>query len=174
MIVNKAKEYAFEKHNAINHRRKYKDLPYTVHLEGVVNILNLVTDDEVLLAAAWLHDVVEDTPTTDGDIRAVFGNEIADVVWEVTNPSKEVEGTRAYKKEVDRLHLATVSNRAMTLKLADTIHNMSDIADWELDKAKIFLNEKRELLKVLDRGDALLLELANIVLKTAYMSLDNR
>ena len=58
-LPNRAKVYAREAHQRIDQRRKYSNLPYHVHLEAVAKLVATVTDDEEMIAAAWLHDVVE-------------------------------------------------------------------------------------------------------------------
>jgi len=65
--------------------QKYGEQPYSVHLEDVVRRIKQITDDPELIAAAWLHDTVEDSPVvTIDDIRQLFGTRVADVVWAVT------------------------------------------------------------------------------------------
>jgi (p)ppGpp synthase/HD superfamily hydrolase len=65
--------------------QKYGEQPYSVHLEDVVRRVKQITDDPEIIAAAWLHDTVEDSPVvTIDDIRQLFGTRVADVVWAVT------------------------------------------------------------------------------------------
>ena len=59
-LIYKAKLFAISAHDSINHRRKYTDEPYHVHPERVAKILMSETKDEEIIAAAWLHDVIED------------------------------------------------------------------------------------------------------------------
>jgi hypothetical protein len=72
-LVHRAMRFAKETHQRIDQRRKYSNQPYAVHLEQVAKITASVTDDKEMIAAAWLHDVVEDTPATLDDIEHEFG-----------------------------------------------------------------------------------------------------
>ena len=65
--------------------------------------------------------------------------------------------------------LAKVSDDAQTIKLADLISNGKDIAINDPKFAKVFLNEKRQLLEVLDRGDPALMKKAKNILDTYFM-----
>ena len=60
--------------------------------------------------AAWLHDVVEDTPTLLEDVESAFGKSVAYLVDCLTDVSKPSDGNRAVRKEIDRQHLAKASS----------------------------------------------------------------
>ena len=77
-LVEKAKQFATTAHKRINHQRKYSSQPYTAHLSAVAKTVASVTDDEEMIAAAWLHDVVEDTPATIYEIEKDFGAAVAE------------------------------------------------------------------------------------------------
>ena len=68
-LVRRAREFATSAHKRIGHRRKYSQQPYDAHLKAVANLVAEVSDDQQMIAAAWLHDTVEDTPATHHDIR---------------------------------------------------------------------------------------------------------
>ncbi len=63
-LIERAKVFATQAHQRIDQRRKYNNQPYHVHLEAVAKLVASVTDEAEMIAAAWLHDVVEDTPAT--------------------------------------------------------------------------------------------------------------
>jgi guanosine-3',5'-bis(diphosphate) 3'-pyrophosphohydrolase len=91
------------------------------HLARVIATLReYEVDDPVLLAAAWLHDTVEDTDTTIDDIRREFGDDVADLVWRLTDEPG--------KNRKERHHLTHVKIRgrveAVRIKLADRIANV--------------------------------------------------
>jgi flavin-binding protein dodecin len=91
------------------------------HLARVVaNLRNYGVTDPVLLAAAWLHDTVEDTATSVEDIRREFGDDVADLVWRLTDEPG--------KNRKERHHLTHVKIRgrpeAVRIKLADRIANV--------------------------------------------------
>jgi hypothetical protein len=90
-LVEKAIQYAILAHSRVNHLRKYNQQPYGIHLKAVAKLVSSVTEDEVVIAAAWLHDTVEDTPATFEDIEKEFGTEVMELVKEVTNISREFD-----------------------------------------------------------------------------------
>ena len=152
-LVNTVICFATEAHQRIDHRRKYSNQPYAVHLERVAKTVASVTDNEEMIAAAWLHDVVEDTPATLDDIERNFGSSIASLVRELTDVSKPSDGNRAVRKSIDREYLAQASDRAQTVKLADLIDNCTDITKHDAAFARVFLDEMGALLDVLTKGD---------------------
>lgn len=152
-LVDRARVYATEAHQRINHRRKYNNEPYHVHLSAVAKLVAGVTEDEQMIAAAWLHDTVEDTQATLGDIEAAFGVPVAELVEELTDVSKPGDGNRIQRKQIDRRHLAQASRRAKTVKLADLIDNCKDITRHDPRFAQVYLSEMNELLDVLQGGD---------------------
>lgn len=155
-LVVRAKIYASEAHSRINHRRKYSLEPYDVHLKDVVTILSTVTDEEEILAAAWLHDIVEDTPATFLNLEQEFGPSVAQLVSEVTDVSIPANGNRATRKALDRAHLAKASWQGKTIKLADLIDNCRDICSHDPEFAKVYLTEMSALLEVLSDGHPVL------------------
>lgn len=166
-VVAKALDFATKAHG--NQVRKYTGEPYTNHLVEVMNIVRTVKSDDSMLAAALLHDTIEDTSVTEADVKKEFGDRIAQLVVELTDISKPEDGNRATRKAMDRDKLAKVSDDAQTIKLADLISNGKDIAINDPKFAKVFLNEKRQLLEVLDRGDSTLMKKAKWILDTYFM-----
>ena len=152
-LVDRARIYATEAHQRINHRRKYNNEPYHVHLSAVAKLVASVTYDKELIAAAWLHDTVEDTQATLEDIEETFGMPVAELVEELTDISRPGDGNRATRKRIDRLHLSQASKRAKTVKLADLIDNCKDIIRHDPRFAQIYLEEMNELLDVLADGN---------------------
>ena len=152
-LLSRARDYATTAHSRINHKRKYTGQPYQVHLKAVAQILRQVTDDEKLLAAAWLHDVVEDTEATHHEIEKAFGKEVASLVYQLTDISRPGDGNRAYRKALDRAHLAEASRSAKTIKLADLIDNTRDICKHDEKFAHVYVHEASALLEVLGDGD---------------------
>ncbi len=153
-IVDQAREYAIAAHSRINHRRKYSKQPYSDHLSAVAKLVATVTDDRETIAAAWLHDVVEDTTVTLTDVEESFGRTISGLVDELTDISRPGDGNRAARKKIDLDHLARASPRAQTVKLADLIDNCVDISKNDPRFALVYLKEMEALLEVLTDGDA--------------------
>lgn len=81
-----------------NQRRKFEDAPYMVRPIRVAHIVAEYTDDANVIAAAMMHDVLEDTDVTTEEMRGVFGNTITDLVLEVT----DVPGRRWKSKGAQR------------------------------------------------------------------------
>lgn len=164
-IVMRASAYARAAHGSINQRRKYSDEPYIVHPEAVARTVASVTEDVAVIAAAWLHDVVEDTPITIDQIVEEFGDDVATLVLEVTNVSRKEDGNRARRKEIDRLHVAKAQPRAKTIKLADVIDNLSDIENAGPSFADKYVREKERQLEVLIEGNDQLFHRAQELVK---------
>jgi guanosine-3',5'-bis(diphosphate) 3'-pyrophosphohydrolase len=142
-IILQALAFAARKHR--DHRRKDPDhSPYINHLIEVAEILYRVggVRDTALLAAAVLHDSIEDTLTAPEEIRAQFGQEVLDLVLEVTDDK------RLPKAERKRLQVEHAPNRSLPakqLKLADKICNVRDILrnpppDWPLERCQEYLD----------------------------------
>lgn len=163
--IIKAKEFAKKAHTSIGQVRKYTNEPYFVHCEHVATLVSQVTDDEDMICAAFLHDTVEDTPTTIEDIQKEFGSRVAQFVSELTDVSKPSDGNRAIRKAIDRNHTANASAEAQTIKLADLIDNTDTITKYDADFAKVYMKEKEELLKVLTRGHRNLWNVANAIVE---------
>ena len=138
-----------------------QNLPYYTHLENVADLVASVTSDEEVIAAALLHDVLEDTTTVHSELTEHFGLQVADLVNEVTDVSTKADGNRATRKGMDRDHLANASADGATIKLADLCDNSKDIMRHDPQFAKLYLTEKRALLEVLKVGNSTLWEMAN-------------
>ncbi len=151
-LISAARRFAIEAHERIDQRRKYTGEPYWVHPQAVARLVASVSDDATLIAAAWLHDTVEDTPVTLADIRRQFGERVAVLVSDLTDVSRPEDGNRALRKRIDRQHSARAHADAKTVKLADLIHNTESIVDHAPEFAHVYLAEKALLLEVLTEG----------------------
>ncbi len=128
--------------------RRGKGFPYIVHPLEAVEIAATMTPDQELLAAAALHDTVEDTDVTLEQIRAEFGDRIASLV--ATESDVMVEGTSKAdswhaRKQAAIDRLASASRDAKIVALGDKLSNMRAIARdyaeqgdalWNLFRAK--------------------------------------
>ena len=159
-IVDRARVFATAAHAAVGQVRKYTFEPYIVHPAEVVSIVRSVPHTDVMVAAAWLHDTVEDTGVTIETIRAEFGTEVAELVGWLTDVSRPEHGNRAHRKALDRAHSAAAPAEAQTVKLADLISNTRSIMAHDVAFAKTYLEEKRLLLEVMTKGDATLMAVA--------------
>ena len=155
-IVEKALAYATDAHGSINQIRKYTGEPYIVHPVEVMEIVKSVPHTDEMLAAALLHDTVEDTDVTLNDIEREFGSDIAELVSSLTDISKPSDGNRAKRKEIDRMHTANAPAAAKTIKLADLISNSDSIVKYDKHFAPVYMREKAQLIEALKEGDSTL------------------
>lgn len=148
--------FAFEKHSEIGQKRKYSGRHYIVHPAAVADLVREVPHTQQMLAAAWMHDTVEDTTATLEEIHEIFGKEISALVEMLTDISKPEDGNRRTRKEMDRRHTAKASPQGKTIKLADLIHNSKSIISEDPGFAKVYMQEMMDLLEVLKEGDSTL------------------
>lgn len=149
-LLDKAIIYAVKAHSGVE--RRGKGFPYIVHPMEAVEIVATMTPDQELLAAAVLHDVVEDTPTTVEDLRAEFGDRVASLV--AAESDIEIDGMSDAeswhtRKQVAIDRLAAAPRDAKMVALGDKLSNMRTIwRDWLAkgdDLWKIFhVTEKSE------------------------------
>jgi len=169
-LLFRALEFAVRAHHG--QRRKYSDTPYAWHPIRVAAILQTIEPDNTdLIAAGFLHDTLEDCRDTVSfdTLARRFNDTIANLVEEVTNVAPWKCGSRDVRKAREREHLAKASADGQTLKLADTIDNISRIARCPKQFADVYMAEKRMLLPVLDSGDLTLHAWADTIL-TDYFS----
>ena len=148
--VLKALLYATYKHRG--QKRKGSGKPYVTHPIAVAKIVyksTISTTESV--TAALLHDVVEDTDTTTLDIYHMFGSEVATIVDRLTDP--EMKGTRKTRKDASRERIANSGDIVQTIKLADMLHNLSDVNALPPKFAKLYKAEKTEALRDFTLGD---------------------
>lgn len=149
-IIDKAKHFAFKHHQGQD--RKYNGMPYISHPERVARKISTHPfAGDNLIAAAWLHDTIEDCEYVSADtIEQEFGEHIARIVIELTNTSKCLTHlSRSERKELDRCRLEYASQSAKLIKLADRIDNLHDMRLAPEKFAKLYRKESLLLLGVL-------------------------
>jgi len=162
-ILEKVRDYAARSHGA--QQRKYTPDPYIVHPVRVMEICSRYTKDTAVLAAALLHDVLEDTPVSKGEMYAFLCTIMEDpeaartigYVIELTDVyiKKDFpQWNRRQRKEKENIRMAAISSEAQTVKYADIIDNSLEIPVHDPGFARVFLYECRTLLKNMERGDA--------------------
>jgi len=166
-LVDLARLFAEHYHGIIDQRRKYTGDLYIVHPAAVVKIVKTIPHTKEMLAAAWLHDVVEDTPATIEEVRGTFGRKIALLVEMLTDVSRLEDGNRMKRKAIDRAHMAEGCAEAKTIKLADLIDNTRSIVSHDPKFAKVYLAEKALLLEVLRDGNSMLWNMAHELMVNA-------
>lgn len=133
-LLDRAIKFAVDAHH--NTERRGKGFPYIVHPLEAVEIVATITPDQELLAAAALHDTIEDTDVTVEQIRAEFGDRIADLVHaesdQFTEGVSEEDSWHARKQAaIDRL--AAASHDAKIVAMGDKLSNMRAIwRDYQL------------------------------------------
>lgn len=166
-LVERARAFAWGAHSGMGQMRKYSGQPYAVHCADVVRIMldhaeNPITAEQI--AAAWLHDVVEDTQVSLDTISLEFGSAVAEMVSDLTDVSRPGDGNRRVRKNIDLQHSAQASAASQTVKLADLVSNAPSITEHDPGFARVWLKEKASLLDVLVRGDPGLMSKARQVL----------
>ena len=128
-LLDRAIVFAVKAHAGTE--RRGKGFPYIVHPMEAVEIVSTMTTDQELLAAAALHDTVEDTPVTVEQIRAEFGPRIADLVASESDTFEEgvsEEDSWHARKQAAIDRLAKASHDAKIVALGDKLSNMRTIA----------------------------------------------
>ncbi|HJS19451.1 MAG TPA: HD domain-containing protein [Anaerolineales bacterium] len=141
-LILKALRYSAEKHS--DQRRKNAEAsPYINHPIQVTEILWTIGDvrDTTLLLASILHDTIEDTDATPQEIKEEFGEEVLDLVLEVTD-DKNLPKKARKQNQIETAPLK--SRNAKMLKLADKISNIGEIIDspprdWSLKRRQEYL-----------------------------------
>ena len=148
-LLLKALAFAADKHR--DQRRKDAEAsPYINHPIALAEVLageGRVADVEVL-AAALLHDTIEDTATTFEELEGQFGARIAAMVAEVTDDQKL---PKAERKRLQIVHAAGLSAGAKLVKLADKICNLRDVAmrppaKWDLQRRREYFDWARQVI----------------------------
>lgn len=152
-LVSRALSFATEAHTSVEQIRKYTGEPYINHPIEVMGIVKTAAHhNDVMLAAALLHDTIEDTPVTREDVEREFGAEVAQMVWDLTDQCHE--GNRAARKAAEAARLGTISPDAQTVKLADIISNTASIVAHDPGFAMEYLREVLRALEAMTQGDA--------------------
>ena len=142
---------AFAAHKHRDQRRKDAEAsPYINHPIALAQVLageGGVSDLEVL-AAALLHDTIEDTATSGEELGREFGERIAAMVAEVTDDTKL---PKAERKRLQIEHAAQLSEGAKLVKLADKICNLRDVADrppakWDLQRRQEYFEWAKRVI----------------------------
>ena len=126
-LILKAAYFAAKKHR--DQRRKDEDAsPYINHPISVAKIISEIgnVEDPEVLAAALLHDTLEDTETTVEELIDNFGQRVCSLVQEVTD-DKTLPRLQRKQRQID--HANEISEGAVLIKLGDKISNVTDIAN---------------------------------------------
>lgn len=127
-VLLAAKAYALAQHRG-QHRPNATREPIGCHL---AEVSSYVTDEgapELVIAAAWLHDVIEDTPATPADLEARFGADVARLVAGLTDPEPLRRLPLAKRKLAQAKRLEAQPPEVKLIKLADQLSNLKSVID---------------------------------------------
>ncbi|WP_417596612.1 HD domain-containing protein [Oceanospirillum sp.] len=171
-LVERARQFASDAHGRHEQVRRYTNEDYIVHPQAVAERVAEFLPEPEVLAAAWLHDVVEDTDVDLDEIRHLFGDDVALLVEQLTSGPHSDDLARAERKLLDRMQLQQADKRAKTIKLADIIDNTNTIAERDPEFAALYLPEKYAMLQVLKQGRPELFALARQIIEEGLQQLD--
>jgi guanosine-3',5'-bis(diphosphate) 3'-pyrophosphohydrolase len=142
-LVLLAADFAARKHR--NQRRKDRDAtPYINHPLALARLLWVKgrIRDPIIIAAALLHDTIEDTKTTRVELIRHFGTKVAGIVAEVTDNKRLHKNTRK-RRQIE--HAPHLSRNAKLVKLADKTCNLQDVAasppaEWSLKRKREYFD----------------------------------
>lgn len=136
-MMIRAIHFASEKHRAQLRKGKL-NTPYINHPIKVAYILKTIgkIHDDEILAAAILHDVIEDTDATYSDLKNIFNEKVATIVLEVTD---EKDAPKPERKQSQIDNASKLSSEARLIRIADKICNIQDVCgadapDWDYDR----------------------------------------
>jgi GTP pyrophosphokinase len=133
---------------AHQHQRRSSGESYINHPIAVARIVADIGLDDISLAAALLHDAVEDTEITIADVERSFGPEVASIVDGVTKLERlQFDSKEAQQAATMRKMLVAMAKdlRVLVIKLADRLHNMRTIAGRPLDKQRSIAQETLDI-----------------------------
>lgn len=148
LLLTRAMSFAADQHTG-QRRKGAAAEPYVNHLAEVADLVARATEgcDPALVAAAILHDTIEDTGATYEEIVRRFGPDVADLVAEVTDNKSLLKEERKRLQVVNAPHK---SSRAKLIKLADKISNLRAIAasppaDWSAERQRDYVAWARQV-----------------------------
>jgi len=157
-LINKAKLVAHTAHEAVGQVRKYTGEPYWVHTDAVARTVAAFGGSVAQQQAAHLHDTLEDTKLSFGLIEAEFGTEVAILVHELTDlftSENYPKQNREWRKAQEAARIATISDDAKLIKLADLYDNTFSIVAHDEGFAITYLKEKARVIKGLNINNPL-------------------
>lgn len=121
-IIERAREFAKEVHK--EQKRKINGEPYFTHVDQVAKILSNAGFSDIVVAAGYLHDVIEDTSVTKEDLLAFFGNDVVELVLQNTE-NKELKWEERKGATIQKATNASLETKALIA--ADKLNNCEDL-----------------------------------------------
>jgi GTP pyrophosphokinase len=144
-LICRAFEFAYHLHEG---QSRASGEPYIAHPVAVAGLLRDLGGSSVMIAAGFLHDVVEDTEITPDEIESQFGTEVRRLVEGVTKLSKFNFSSKTERQAENfrRMFLAMAADiRVIVVKLADRLHNMRTLEHLSPQKQRSISQETREI-----------------------------
>ena len=140
-IESKARKFAIKAHKG-QVRKSDKDKPMIIHPINVANILKEYDFDQNVISAGYLHDVVEDTKYEIENIKKMFGEDIASLVWGASEEDKSLSWEERKKHTIEKTKTLDLRHKAVIC--ADKISNLEDLRIlYELNGESVFSSFKR-------------------------------
>ena len=148
-IAEQAESFARQRHANLFRPNKAKQ-PKIIHLAEVVALARKIGASENAIAAAWLHDVVEDTPTSLQEIEDLFGKDVAILVDGLTDPPDYSSKPLVDRKALQAERLRQKSDEVLIIKLCDQISNVRSVyddppLDWDAPKSLDYILGARKI-----------------------------
>ncbi len=165
MTTRRDRLFRFVKEAHENQRRKYTDEPYYKHLESVYNIAKVYCKDLLLYEYCICHDLFEDTKIDKDELERVLHLSGYDYRERLSIIYTTLELTDQYTKEdypkhnrkdrkfMEAVRLGDTSELAQSVKYADLIDNLRDIVPYDKEFARIYVEEKKQLLQLMRLGN---------------------
>jgi GTP pyrophosphokinase len=147
--VRSAKKFAEEKHKGQKRFGKGED--YIVHPDHVARIVHEVKHSHKiadLIVSAYLHDTVEDCGVRIEEIKEKFGDLVAELVKELTNDEEMIKIMGKEDYLIDKM--IDMSSWGLIIKLADRLHNVSDLNDTNKKWSKDYAIQTKHIIKELE------------------------
>lgn len=144
-LICRAFQFAYSLHEG---QMRKSGEPYIAHPIAVAELLRDLGGDSEMIAAGFLHDVVEDTPTTPEDIEVMFGKNVRQLVEAVTKLSKFNFSSKTERQAENfrRMFIAMAQDiRVIVVKLADRLHNMRTLDFLPPEKQRLIAEETKEI-----------------------------
>ena len=140
-IESKARKFAIKAHKG-QVRKSDKDKPMIIHPINVANILKEYDFDQNVISAGYLHDVVEDTKYEIENIKKMFGEDIASLVWGASEEDKSLSWEERKEHTIEKTKTLDLRHKAVIC--ADKISNLEDLRIlYELNGESVFSSFKR-------------------------------
>lgn len=167
MIV-KQRAYTLAKEAHAGQTRRYTGEDYVTHCYDVAARIEAVGMDELSVAGAVLHDVIEMTNVRFSQLQQQFGLELATLVCGTSEPPLPAGTPRAERKAKAAAHYAEGCHRVQSIKVADMLSNCPSIIEHDPEFARLYLVEKQQLLNVLTKAHPILISEARQMIEDYF------